>query len=423
MHIGMLCPEMTGHLNPTRALGHALERAGHRVSLVGPQSLVDEDRLEGFGIVEIGREEYETGAKLADRKKLSEMSGLAAVRHTGRMLASEAAVATRDLPAQLRAASVDALVVDQVCPAGIAVADACGVPCAIICNAPPLIRDAAVPPVVTPWIHKPGMLSAVRNRIGYGIMRAATLPVERVVNEYRQQNGLPKVRVDASDHGELVAVTQQPAFIDYPEFKLPRHFHRTGPWHSPDRDAAMPFEWDRLNGKPLVYASLGTLQNRRIDLYVAIAAACMGLDVQLVLTMGRKDEIPEFPLPEDAIVVPYAPQLQLLRRAAVAITHSGLNTVLEALTCGLPMVAIPITNDQPGVARRLERLGVARVVMPRQASAERIRAGLVEALDGGEMRAASLRCQEAIKTGPGVTEAAQLISDAFTSGRRIERNP
>jgi len=62
----------------------------------------------------------------------------------------------------------------------------------------------------------------------------------------------------------------------------------------------------------------------------------------------------------EPIVVEFAPQLELLKRAALCITHAGLNTALECLSNGLPMVAIPITNDQPGLqpelnGRELER--------------------------------------------------------------------
>src|SRR6266853_6737775 len=46
-------------------------------------------------------------------------------------------------------------------------------------------------------------------------------------------------------------------------------------------------------------------------------------------------------------------RLSLLKRAALCITHAGLNTSLESLAQGVPMVAIPVTNDQPGVAARI----------------------------------------------------------------------
>jgi UDP:flavonoid glycosyltransferase YjiC (YdhE family) len=59
------------------------------------------------------------------------------------------------------------------------------------------------------------------------------------------------------------------------------------------------------------------------------------------------------PVPNNAIVVKRAPQLELLKRATVCITHAGLNTALESLAQGVPQLAIPITYDQPGVAARI----------------------------------------------------------------------
>jgi UDP:flavonoid glycosyltransferase YjiC (YdhE family) len=74
------------------------------------------------------------------------------------------------------------------------------------------------------------------------------------------------------------------------------------------------------------------------------------------LSLGSRDQRLDLNLEGAPFVVPFAPQLELLRRAAITITHAGLNTALESLAQGVPMVAIPITNDQPGVA---SRLGVA----------------------------------------------------------------
>jgi zeaxanthin glucosyltransferase len=75
-------------------------------------------------------------------------------------------------------------------------------------------------------------------------------------------------------------------------------------------------------------------------------------------------------------VVSFAPQIELLKRATLTVTHAGLNTALESLSQGVPMVAIPVTNDQPGVASRLEWLGVAEVVAPSRLSAKRLEAAI-----------------------------------------------
>jgi zeaxanthin glucosyltransferase len=98
--------------------------------------------------------------------------------------------------------------------------------------------------------------------------------------------------------------------------------------------------------RPLIYASMGTLQNGVERVFQVIAEACAGLDAQLVLSLGTGFENLA-PLAGNPIVVGYAPQLELLRRSALTITHGGLNTVLESLSVGVPLVVIPVTNDQP----------------------------------------------------------------------------
>jgi UDP:flavonoid glycosyltransferase YjiC (YdhE family) len=64
------------------------------------------------------------------------------------------------------------------------------------------------------------------------------------------------------------------------------------------------------------------------------------------------------PLPANTLVVRTAPQIELLKHAVLCITHAGLNAALEALAQGVPMVAIPIGHDQPGVAARIAHHGV-----------------------------------------------------------------
>lgn len=76
--------------------------------------------------------------------------------------------------------------------------------------------------------------------------------------------------------------------------------------------------------------------------------------MQLVLSIGPIPDPQRIEaLPANAVVVDRAPQIELLKRSALCITHGGLNTTLEDLAQGVPLVAIPVTNDQPGVAARI----------------------------------------------------------------------
>jgi len=109
---------------------------------------------------------------------------------------------------------------------------------------------------------------------------------------------------------------------------------------------------------------MGTLVNGLKNVYRTILEAVGEFpQMQVVLSVGRNINPGDLgPFPSNAIVVSIAPQIELLKRAALCITHAGLNTTLEALAEGVPMVAIPIGYDQPGVAARIAYHGVGEFV-------------------------------------------------------------
>jgi UDP:flavonoid glycosyltransferase YjiC (YdhE family) len=120
--------------------------------------------------------------------------------------------------------------------------------------------------------------------------------------------------------------------------------------------SSISFPFEKLTGQRLIYASLGTLQNRKWEIFQTIAEACLGNDAQIVISLGNPN-IQDFALdlPGSPLVVPYAPHQQLIEKATLVITHAGMNTTLAALSSGVPLVAIPITNEQPGIASRVSR--------------------------------------------------------------------
>jgi MGT family glycosyltransferase len=167
----------------------------------------------------------------------------------------------------------------------------------------------------------------------------------------------------------------------------------------------------------LIYASLGTLVNQVAGMFRVIAEACEGLGAQLVLSTGN-GVLPETlgKLPGDPVVVSYAPQVELLRRSTLAVTHAGLNTVLEALGAGIPMVAIPVTNDQPGTAARVTWIGAGEAIPPKQVTPQTLRAAVVRVRSGPSYRAAAERVRGAIHASGGAVRAAELIEHSLASG-------
>jgi zeaxanthin glucosyltransferase len=191
----------------------------------------------------------------------------------------------------------------------------------------------------------------------------------------------------------------------------------------------MPFPWERLDGRPIVYASLGSVQTGLHQLYITIAQACISLDhIQLVMSLGRKGaSLPEqHLLPPNAIVVDFCPQLQILQQASAVLTHGGLNTALEALSCGLPSVVVPLCNDQPGIAARLANLGVAQVVVPTAGrfKSEVLKEAIVEALENPKYRLAAIRYKQRMQSNecPTLAQTAELIETAVRRPTPLHRD-
>lgn len=185
------------------------------------------------------------------------------------------------------------------------------------------------------------------------------------------------------------------------------------------------FPWERLDGRPLVYASLGTLQNGVESIFREIVEACSGLGVQLVLSLGGSGIALEQIQATDrrALIVPFAPQLELLRRASLCITHAGLNTVLEALSQGVPIVAVPITNDQPGVAARAAWSGTGKVVPFKGLKAEALRAAIKRVLEDPRYRANAPVCKPRFNSSHHSKLPATLWSNSFEAKFSRMRDP
>ena len=419
VHIGLVCPELSGHLNPTLALGRELKRRGHRVTHVGRLDAAGAAGAAGIDFYPVGTGEFPRGSVAAMSARLGTLSGLAALRFTIADFLQVTDMLIRELPQVFASLRLDGLVVDQTSPAGTSVADALGLPAVTLCSALPMNEEAGVPPLVTGWGWRPGWSGRLRNRIAYLAFGYATRRILKRLNDYRAGRRLPPARNRGDLSSRLAQIAQLPLELDFPRRELPGCFHYTGPLSDPSARQPAEFPFDRLDGRPLVYASLGTLQNRQEHVFHEMAAACADLDVQLVISKGRSAAETSPPLPGAPLVVPFAPQLELIRRSALVITHAGMNTVLEALAQGVPLVAVPITNDQPGVAARVARSRAGEVVPLRRLTAQRLRAAVVRVLSQPSYRWEAERLRSCIARAGGLPRAARIAELAIATGQPV----
>jgi UDP:flavonoid glycosyltransferase YjiC (YdhE family) len=124
------------------------------------------------------------------------------------------------------------------------------------------------------------------------------------------------------------------------------------------------------------------------------------------------------------LVVREAPQLELIKAAKLVINHGGVNTVLETLLEGKPMIAIPIAHDQPALAARLAWLGIAEVVPQKALSAKRLRYAVKRVLNNASYCEAVAKAQAEIQSARGLERAVELIEGALAQSveKRFDAN-
>jgi zeaxanthin glucosyltransferase len=396
-HIGIICLQATGHLNTVFPLARELQQRGHTITIFsGPEAQV-KTQTAGFNFCEV----YSPNSS-------PQLKGFANIKNTLEQFALIAETRLQKTPAMLKEQGVDALLVDLSVFEGGTIADYVRIPYITICCMLPFYEDPNIPPIPTTWEYNPTLWATLRNRAAYSLFNFAAKPVWQVIYKYRRQWNLPIYKQTNDIFSKQAIITRHIKEFEFPR-QLPPYFHFTGPFHNFIERQPIEFPFDKLNGKPLIYASMGTLQNRLNDVFYTIAEACIDIDAQLVISLGGQAPEAFSNLPGNPLVVKYAPQLELLQKASLNITHAGLNTTLESLSYGVPMVAIPVTDDQPGVAARIKWTGAGEIVPLSRLNVTTLKEAIQRVMTQNEYKQNAVKLQKAISSTRGVSQAADII--------------
>ncbi len=416
--IGAFCFPATGHINPLAALARRLQKRGHSVVIFGIADVEARVKASGIDFSLIGQSDYPPGTLQKLDRHLSGLRGLPSFKFTLERIENTARMVLRDGPEAARRANVEAFLVDEA-DFGGHVADYLGLPFVSLALIPPMVWDNRIPPYCFGWPAGQGWPSLLRNELAMRFLARVAAPIFNVVNRQRAAWGIRPPQHPTESLSTLAQVAQLPAALEFDIPMSDRHplLHYTGPFVDPDQRPRIDFDWSRLDGRPLLYASLGTLQNGSEQVFRTIADASAGLNVQLVISLGGGlDRERLGVLSGDPIVVAYAPQLEIVKRATAVITHAGINTALESLSEGVPMVCIPIGNDQPGVAARVAARGAGVVVPWSKLSAESLKSAVCAVLEDDSYRSAARNLQASILKIDGLGQAADIIERALKIG-------
>jgi MGT family glycosyltransferase len=406
MKLGFICLSIPGHLNPMTALARHLQDRNHDVVFLYSSGAAGLPFVPG----------PEKDHLNESRSDLSKMQAGDAVQFGARLVMAQTETILKSLPAVVRANGVDALVIDTFQFYAELGAIQLGMPYIHVSNALHFDFSGYTPLSFYDWPHQTTPSALARNREGVAkfakILENANASIRAYAEKARLKNDWEDL---GSTLSPLASITQTPRAFDFESSHWPPQFHHAGPFHDGKSREKVDFPWERLTGEPLIYASMGTLLNGRLDVFRTIVAALTKhKDLQLVLSVGDQVDPEQIgPVPSNAIIVKQAPQLELLKQTSACITHAGLNTVLESLAQGVPQVAIPGTYDQPGVAARIADKQTGVVTSLDKLTADHLSTLLNEVLNDSTYRDNARRLQKTIAEANGLSVAVDLVEESL----------
>ena len=168
---------------------------------------------------------------------------------------------------------------------------------------------------------------------------------------------------------------------------------------------------------PVLYASLGTVFDAGAVLLRTFATALAPLGGTVVLATGHEEPAALGPLPANVLARRSVPQLQVLERAALFVTHGGMNSVNEAMRAGVPTLVVPQGADQPLVARRVVELGAGLALRTEDATVETVHALARRVLESPRFRAEAAAQRAAQQEAGGARRAADELENCLANAR------
>lgn len=390
--IVFFCIPAHGHTNPTLNVVRELTARGHRVVYYSYDDF--RKKIEG------------AGAEFVSCNGNDAQLGL--TREEGAKIGADMALSTRvlvdttlslDGPVceAMEGLRPDCIVADSMAVWGKAVAKKLGIP--YVCSTTTFAFNRESAKIMPHSLKETISMITSMGKVNAQVKRLkqAGYPVKSILDLIGSDETVPTV------------VYTSPLFQPCAE-SFPNHFAFVGPSIRPARSVV------EKTGKKLVYISMGTVNNAMLPLYRACIAAVKGTDWQVILSVGDQVDVEKLgALPENAAVYPTVDQIAVLKEADVFLTHCGMNSASEGLYFGVPLVMLPQTSEQGGVAARAEQLGAG--LRLKKTTPAAIRGALETVMNTPSYRERAARIADSFRTCGGAKAAADCIEACF----RIEK--
>ena len=386
--IVFFCIPAHGHTNPTLNVVRELTARGHRVVYYSYDDF--REKIEDAGAEFISCNGFDAQMHLTREEGAKIGSDLAL---SARVLVDTTLALDEPVCRQMEQLKPDCIVADSMAVWGKAVAKKLGIPYVCSTTTFAFNRESAK---IMPHSLKE-TLSMITS------MGKVNAQVKRL-----KQRGYPvKSILDliGSDETVHTVVYTSPLFQPCAE-TFPAHFAFVGPSIRPSRSEV------EKTGEKLVYISMGTVNNDMLPLYQACIEAVKGTHWQVILSVGDQVDAGKLQkLSENVFVHSTVDQIAVLEKADAFLTHCGMNSASEGLYFGVPLVMLPQTSEQGGVAARVEQLGAG--LRLKKTTPEAIRGTLETVMNDPSYRDNVRKIAESFRASGGAKAAADCSEDCL----------
>lgn len=390
--IVFFCIPAHGHTNPTLNVVWELTARGHRVVYYSYDDF--REKIEGAGAEFVSCNGYD--------------AQLGLTREEGAKIGADMALSTRvlvdttlslDGPVckAMERLRPDCIVADSMAVWGKAVARKLGIP--YVCSTTTFAFNRESAKIMPHSLKETVSMVTSMGKVNAQVKRLqqAGYPVKSILDLIGSDETVPTV------------VYTSPLFQPCAQ-SFPKHFAFVGPSIRPARSKIEKTE------KKLVYISMGTVNNDMLPLYRACIQAVKGSNWQVILSVGDQVEVKALgALPENVSAFPVVDQIAVLEQADVFLTHCGMNSASEGLYFGVPLVTLPQTSEQGGVAARAEQLGAG--LRLKKTTPEAIRSVLETVMNTPSYRENAVKISGSFRACGGAKAAADCIEACFQTGK------
>lgn len=383
MKIAWFCIPAAGHTNPTLAVVRRLTQDGHTVRYYSFEPF--REKIESAGAEFIPVDDYCAEMQLspADGKRIATDTAFATQVLVDTTLALDDAML-----AALRSYQPDVIVADSMAMWGKLLAIKLGVPFVSSTTTFAFNKESAK-------VMKQGLGDLLRLLLSLPKIDRQLKRLQR--RGYMVKSILEVVQND-NDTNTVVYTSKyfQPSAASFSD-----KYTFAGP--SVTEQPPLP----RTSELPRVYISMGTVNNDMPVLYRSCIRALAGR-YELILSVGQQvDPAALGDLPPHVTAAQHVDQMAVLADCDVFLTHCGMNSVSEALYCGVPLVLFPQTAEQQGVANRTAELSAGVFLSsPGEAS---IRAAVDTVIADPRYRSGAIKVQDSFRACGGAEAAAAAI--------------